>query len=1166
MNDQDSLHNDLKLVEILSDLEIKPEELLEESILVDPKDVTIFIDDIDEIDFPQVKKATPGNTLPPSPTHSQPQSPSNQKRDTTSNVSSPSSTGEARPNLKGSNSENRRVKSPEIIKQRELSKRSPVIALRGVISASLQASSPSSSSSPLNLAASNPSPNVSTHLRSKSVPGKPRTISFSGPQRSTDMTSDQTDQNLAKVSSPRNMILPKSVDANGLSLSHKALLDQITVSKPEFVGTNPKVVVDRNNHSDVDGSTESDTNKGTVGASYSVSNELNDGFEEELKWLQQTEPTYVYFDPSELPPLIDDKLKRFSIEPLSNERPPNPQEILFPDIYDDHFYGKVHLNYVGVHKTKGDDYVIVSVLKPAQNGKYLALKTTKKGSESFEIDSNQIRNSKDGQKKKLSESIENYLNATHGQFSFYQELNTNFSNDLRMIEKKHPQKQKAFKLAFMYSTGQEKTLQDFFAHRDGSPEYFKFLDLLGEKINLKSHKGYRGDIGVEIEQDSYYTKWGEIEVMFHICLWFTPEQHRRLIGNDIVFVIFHDSTVPFDPAPLDALGTVPQVFGVVQKHEDNYRMAFFTRPNIKPFTPTVPANHAFAKDSIRDFLFEKAYNGYCQALSCPPMNRLFEVPRASTIEDLMKKYPRESGSLRKQREQEDKEKRKATIEKNKDPLLLLVYMLSLEFRTSDGKVINASNNNFDLINAKSDLLFNFTLLDQEEKKKMRYDKLLETAAPFIIPFNLVGIDPAVDFLKFELKEHTGKLAHPQMLGQCDIAFSTICDKWGTTQSIHLDASDAFTMKKIELVLNVKFDLKGTQAMCELCPKCKLFIGSIEFIVNTNRYHSRCVSCTKCHRKYDDSFTMHKTNFYCEKCIAKVDTKATNLSSHSSAPNIRHVKSMITLPEKLDDGGSGSGGGSSSSTGVSQVSANGTAGSNSSSSNQSMSQINESDSSFVAHSWNVNEFPGAVCDHCQKSSGILFNCLGCGVTYHKDCLKFSSKNCDKVDRSSSSNSSSTKAVVNSNNTNNYVNVTATTTATATTSTTMEKETSVSRMKQFQNRRPKSMAFGGPPIFGTLKKEKSGSNSNNSGAGSSSTSSSSTSSAAGGVEKFLQTFNPTSIGKRKKEMKRNKSDGKLDRAKRKSAAPPPTTSTNNGGSTTPDIKQRHSVNEGETDLED
>jgi hypothetical protein len=46
-----------------------------------------------------------------------------------------------------------------------------------------------------------------------------------------------------------------------------------------------------------------------------------------------------------------------------------------------------------------------------------------------------------------------------------------------------------------------------------SPACIDFLDILGERINLKGWKNYRGDIGAEIEQDSYYTKWKNIESM-----------------------------------------------------------------------------------------------------------------------------------------------------------------------------------------------------------------------------------------------------------------------------------------------------------------------------------------------------------------------------------------------------------------------------------------------------------------------------------------------------------------------------------------------------------------------------------------------------------------------------------------------------------------------------
>lgn len=87
-------------------------------------------------------------------------------------------------------------------------------------------------------------------------------------------------------------------------------------------------------------------------------------------------------------------------------------------------------------------------------------------------------------------------------------------------------------------------------------------------------------------------------------------------------------------------------------------MGYFSRPNIKDFMPAIPKKYSFAPAELRDFLFTKAFNGYAQALRCPPMNRLFEVPRSAYLMELYKKYPRESIKDSKNRRREDKARRK----------------------------------------------------------------------------------------------------------------------------------------------------------------------------------------------------------------------------------------------------------------------------------------------------------------------------------------------------------------------------------------------------------------------------------------------------------------------------------------------------------------------------
>ena len=51
-------------------------------------------------------------------------------------------------------------------------------------------------------------------------------------------------------------------------------------------------------------------------------------------------------------------------------------------------------------------------------------------------------------------------------------------------------------------------------------------------------------------------------VMFHVSVMTNAEQHRRLIGNDIAVIVFHEDS-KLDPTHLNELGTVPQVFAVV---------------------------------------------------------------------------------------------------------------------------------------------------------------------------------------------------------------------------------------------------------------------------------------------------------------------------------------------------------------------------------------------------------------------------------------------------------------------------------------------------------------------------------------------------------------------------------------------------------------------------
>ena len=94
------------------------------------------------------------------------------------------------------------------------------------------------------------------------------------------------------------------------------------------------------------------------------------------------------------------------------------------------------------------------------------------------------------------------------------------------------------------------------------------------------------------------------------------------------------------------MGTVPHVFAVVKsdtKKDDFYHLAFFQRPAVGQYKPpTPPFEHSFDTDATREYLFTKLHNGFLRANACPPLDRLFKVPRREAIKTLGTKYPAET--------------------------------------------------------------------------------------------------------------------------------------------------------------------------------------------------------------------------------------------------------------------------------------------------------------------------------------------------------------------------------------------------------------------------------------------------------------------------------------------------------------------------------------------
>jgi len=100
-------------------------------------------------------------------------------------------------------------------------------------------------------------------------------------------------------------------------------------------------------------------------------------------------------------------------------------------------------------------------------------------------------------------------------------------------------------------------------------------------------------------------------------------------------------TDPFN-ADIIQLGTVPQIFAVVKPTPNGtHNLGFFFRDNIydyKPYSP--PRNYEFKTEDnfFIDWLYTKLHNGVAVAKSVPPMNKLFNRPKAQALLEIGKKW------------------------------------------------------------------------------------------------------------------------------------------------------------------------------------------------------------------------------------------------------------------------------------------------------------------------------------------------------------------------------------------------------------------------------------------------------------------------------------------------------------------------------------------------
>ncbi|KAM6312942.1 LOW QUALITY PROTEIN: rap1 GTPase-activating protein 1 [Podargus strigoides] len=205
-----------------------------------------------------------------------------------------------------------------------------------------------------------------------------------------------------------------------------------------------------------------------------------------------------------------------------------------------------------------------------------------------------------------------------------------------------------FKFGVIYQKLGQTSEEELFGTTEESPAFTEFLDILGERVQLRDFKGFRGGLDVTHGQtgsESVYCHFRDKEIMFHVStkLPYTEGdaqqlQRKRHIGNDIVAIVFQDENTPFVPDMIAS--NFLHAFVVVQLEQGGsqgtlYKVSVTARDDVPFFGPPLPNPAVFRKGpEFQEFLLTKLINAEYACYKAEKFAKLEERTRAALLETL----------------------------------------------------------------------------------------------------------------------------------------------------------------------------------------------------------------------------------------------------------------------------------------------------------------------------------------------------------------------------------------------------------------------------------------------------------------------------------------------------------------------------------------------------
>ncbi|XP_040565869.1 uncharacterized protein RapGAP1 isoform X2 [Lepeophtheirus salmonis] len=201
------------------------------------------------------------------------------------------------------------------------------------------------------------------------------------------------------------------------------------------------------------------------------------------------------------------------------------------------------------------------------------------------------------------------------------------------------------KFGVIYQKQGQVTEEELFANREHSPAFEEFLDILGNRVLLTEHKGFRGGLDTTYGQTgdvSVYETFHNREIMFHVStlLPYTDNdpqqlQRKRHIGNDIVALVFQDDETPFCPDMITSHFLHAYVVVRPIKDGSDYKVSVSARKDVPNFGPEIPSYATFSKGpEFKDFLLTKLINAENACYKADKFSKLESRTRSLLLSNL----------------------------------------------------------------------------------------------------------------------------------------------------------------------------------------------------------------------------------------------------------------------------------------------------------------------------------------------------------------------------------------------------------------------------------------------------------------------------------------------------------------------------------------------------